>query len=657
MHLIPKPKQLQLHGQTCSIHQGFNFTGPWADCAAQAHGFGIPLSSQGISVNVYTEEVQILQTALSAQQPCTEEIYRLEIKTDCIDIYINASPGFFAAMASLYQIVQQQTEGSIPTLSLFDYPLIPYRGIMVDVSRGKIPNRKTFKRMVNLCFSHKLNILQLYWEDCYQLKGHNKIGVLNGFYNQQEVAWMESLCSAYGIELQANIQTFSHMHGILRVPGYEHLAENETLFTLAAGNPDVYDFLDDMLGQVLPWFSSRTVHLNMDEAYDLGTGYSKKKVCDKGKEQIYSDHIKKVCDIARNHGAKKLLMWGDALVKYPNLQNMVDDDVVFVDWSYNPQIDYPSLENHDGNRKEFWIAPGTSSWNAIFPRVQNAQNNINQYISQAMKHSVRGVLITHWGDYGHHQPFSFSYLGFIYAAEQAYNGGTTDIHDFEEACSKLVYTSTEQKEAFTWLSRTNELPAIQLGFKSQSLYSLFDDMFKGLTVSGNDCYPAIPEESFKGFIQYGQSAIDCLQSIEHTTNFDLELMQAARMLVLTGKKGVLFMKIRSAFADGGVNERQLLSWIYDIKLLFAEFSQLREAFARLWEDEALITGREGALYLFDKAATRFDEAVRYLASQRVALLHLEPLDIHMEHYHAHEGYTTLWTMDCANLWDRAYPWR
>jgi len=139
--------------------------------------------------------------------------------------------------------------------------------------------------------------------------------------------------------------------------------------------------------------------------------------------------------------------------------------------------------------------------------------------------------------------------------------------------------------------------------------------------------------------------------------FQEELLHAARCLSFTGRKGQLSHAIRQSFLERAVTEDQILSWILDIKELYRVFLSLRNEFVRLWKNEAVEIGSEGAVYAFDKAASRYAEAVIWLNSQRLALHQGLALDYWMETYKAHEGYTTLWTGNCTNLWDRAYPWR
>jgi hypothetical protein len=136
-----------------------------------------------------------------------------------------------------------------------------------------------------------------------------------------------------------------------------------------------------------------------------------------------------------------------------------------------------------------------------------------------------------------------------------------------------------------------------------------------------------------------------------------EFLHAARCIEFTGRKGMLSYEIKQAFAASEVDEYRILDWIQRIRLLYREFCAFRQEFTQLWDAEAVDIGREGALYVFDKAASRYAEAVIWLSKQRVALLAGSPVDTAMSTYTSADNYRTLWTGDCMNLWDRAYPWR
>src|SRR5438105_15250694 len=62
------------------------------------------------------------------------------------------------------------------------------------------------------------------------------------------------------------------------------------------------------------------------------------------------------------------------------------------------------------------VCPGTSSWNSIAGRADNALRNLAAAALAARDTGAYGYLVTDWGDYGHLQPLPVSYLGFLAGA-------------------------------------------------------------------------------------------------------------------------------------------------------------------------------------------------------------------------------------------------
>jgi hypothetical protein len=64
----------------------------------------------------------------------------------------------------------------------------------------------------------------------------------------------------------------------------------------------------------------------------------------------------------------------------------------------------------------FYVCPGTSSWNSISGRTENALGNLKNAAKNGRINGATGYLITDWGDNGHWQPIPVSYLGFAAGA-------------------------------------------------------------------------------------------------------------------------------------------------------------------------------------------------------------------------------------------------
>ena len=69
---------------------------------------------------------------------------------------------------------------------------------------------------------------------------------------------------------------------------------------------------------------------------------------------------------------------------------------------------------------KFLAAPGTSSWNTIAGRKDDAFENILNACYYAKEYGGEGILLTDWGDNGHFQPLSISFPYLAYAGLLSY---------------------------------------------------------------------------------------------------------------------------------------------------------------------------------------------------------------------------------------------
>lgn len=595
--------------------------------------------------------------------------YAMEIGYDAIELRSATLAGLHNGLQSL-KLLLFTGEGRLSHGTIQQIPSFGKRGIMLDVSRGKMASLDYLKQLADLMSQLNYNVLQLYTEDKLALSKHPLIGSITGAYTREQIMELDEYCAQRFIELQPCIQTYSHMHGILRLPGYSHMAENEVLFSLAAGNEDVYKFFEDEFEEVLPWFRSKCLNINMDEAYDLGTGYSREAVEQLGKGNVFIQYIQKVIEIARRHGAKTIQMWGDVANKYPELIDQLPEDVILMDWNYNPQEDYPSIEKYPGFRREFWAGSGVSTWNSLFPRVYNSYVNLIGYAAKAYETGAEGYLVTDWGDYGHMQPLGMSLYGYILGAQMGFHADRIQPETFENAIWPVIFPQEETAKAFRLLMDSNMAPNIKTGFKTMTVYAFFDDMLDGLSMHGNDKYPKVSREAYQVLEAKGAEALELLTKARESVRdahfpdetwknlfgdaYLRELQYSAWTTQFTGKKGQLAYRILDAVASSSTKPDDLLGLICEVRLLYAEFQKIREEFRHVWCLRAEPLGMETTLSLFDRAGVQMSKVVAWMELQREALIHHGAMDVP---YTGAQGYGVLWTSDFKNMWDRAYPWQ
>ena len=87
------------------------------------------------------------------------EAYRLEIEENTISIYAAGDRGFYYALATL-KILLAVYNAVLPQGSIEDIPDFKNRGLLLDVSRGKMPTLDYLKQLISMLSDMKYNILQ-----------------------------------------------------------------------------------------------------------------------------------------------------------------------------------------------------------------------------------------------------------------------------------------------------------------------------------------------------------------------------------------------------------------------------------------------------------------------------------------------------------------
>jgi hypothetical protein len=356
--------------------------------------------------------------------------YRLSITERGITVVSGDAAGEFYAAQTLAQ-VQRQFPGDLPCLAIEDHPDFPVRGVMLDISRDKVPTMQTLGALVDELAEWKINQLQLYMEHTFAYSKHQAVWRDASPMTADEIRWLDAYCRERFIELVPNQNSFGHMERWLKHPEYQHLAETldgadspfgyrwKGPFSLCPTDPASLEFLRGLYGELLPNFKSRLFNVGCDETFDVGQGRSKAECERRGVTAVYLDFLRSINDLVVAQGCT-MMFWGDIIISKPQFIAQLPQNVIALQWGYD--ADHP-FEREGKMFAEagvpFYICPGTSSWNSIAGRTDNALENLKSAAESGLKHGAIGYLITDWGDYGHLQYLPISYLGF--AAGAAYS--------------------------------------------------------------------------------------------------------------------------------------------------------------------------------------------------------------------------------------------
>jgi hypothetical protein len=409
------------------------------------------------------------------------EAYRLEVDPDRIKLVGSGPAGLRYAVETLAQLVGPRAR--VPACAIEDAPDLRMRGIMLDVSRGKVPTAETLRGLVDLCVQLKLNLLMLYVEHTFHFRRHPEIGAGASPLDAAAIRELDAYAAARHVDLIPSLQSLGHMERVLELPAYAHLAETDRRWSLSPADPGSYELLADLYAEYLPNFRSRFFNANCDEPYDLGQGRSARRAEVVGRDGVFLEHVRRVRDLAAAQG-KRTMIWSDVLHTHPSCIPAIDRDLLLLDWWYEAGHDYDRVKHFADNGIEFLVCPGTSTWNCLFPRIETSLQNTARYAEAGKRHGALGLMTTDWGDLGHYNLQGYSWFGYAWAAQWAW-AGKVEAREFDRAFSRQLFGDTSGETARLY----RELGAIHDAgfpiFNASALQLLyFDELDRAFFVEG-----------------------------------------------------------------------------------------------------------------------------------------------------------------------------
>lgn len=366
--------------------------------------------------------------------------YELTITPDGIHVVAGAAAGVFYAVCTLVQLLQSALQPptsnlqsptsthQLPALRISDWPDFPARGVMLDVSRDRVPTMATLFDLVDMLAGWKVNQLQLYTEHTFAYRSHPEVWAEASPLTGEEILALDAYCRERFIELVPNQNSFGHMERWLRYPRYSALAETsgawvtpwgetrEDGFSLCPLDPGSLELVRTLYDELLPHFSSRMVNVGCDETFDLGQGRSREACLVHGRGRVYLDFLQQIYREVRGRG-RTMQFWGDIIVEHPELIGELPRDVIALEWGYEEAHPFAAHgEQFAAAGIPFYLCPGTSAWSSIAGRTKNALGNLRSAAENGLRHGAVGYLNTDWGDMGHWQPPPVSTLGLAYGA-------------------------------------------------------------------------------------------------------------------------------------------------------------------------------------------------------------------------------------------------
>lgn len=236
-----------------------------------------------------------------------EESYNLNVGKHGAEIRASSFPGFFYALQTVKQLLPTEIYGdtpapkavwSLPYVEINDAPRFKYRGLHSDVSRHFF-GVEEMKRYLDIMAVHKLNRLHWHLTDDQgwriEIKkyprlievGSKRDGTVigknwdssdhipyGGYFTQAEIREIVAYAADRAIEVIPEIDLPGHMLAALAsypelgctggpYKVWERWGVSEDV--LCAGNEKTFQFLEDVLTEVMGLFPSEYIHIGGDE--------------------------------------------------------------------------------------------------------------------------------------------------------------------------------------------------------------------------------------------------------------------------------------------------------------------------------------------------------------------------------------------------------
>ena len=383
-------------------------------------------------------------------------------------------------------------------------------GVMLDMSRNAVMKVDSLKKYMQTIKKLGYNAVLLYCEDTYEVEGEPYFGYMRGRYSVEEMKEIDAFAQSIGMEVIPCIQTLSHLETTIRWGQFP--TDNKR--TLLVGDERCYQLIENMFATLSKCFTSKRIHIGMDEAWELGRGNYFVKNGLESVDVIMKKHLERVCEIAKKYDYE-LLMWSDMFfaevtnhryycekMKMPaSAIEAMPKEVKPVYWDYyhTAEKDYDDMmHNHKQFSKDFWFAGGAWTWSGFAPNNNYTLKTMIPALDACRKNRTKNVFFTMWGDNGGECSRYANLPALFYLAE--YAKGNRDEGKIKEKFEKKFGLSFDD---FMLLDMVNYVadkevlkhyPPI-----NPSKYGFYADTFNGYTdytvaEGGNARYAALAEQ-------------------------------------------------------------------------------------------------------------------------------------------------------------------
>jgi hypothetical protein len=344
-----------------------------------------------------------------------------------------------------------------PELAIRDWPAMKWRGASIDISRGPVPTLAFMEKQVRVLAGYKLNLYALYMEDVFTVKG-NELFAPPDALSPEEITELVDYAKKYYVTVLPELETFGHLHKILRYDLYSDLAETPHGAVLTPTEPGTYDLLGKLIAQMAPLFPGPFFHIGADETGELGRGKTKQLIAKEGLGAVYLAHIAKLDSMLQPYH-KQTMFWADIAENFPQLLPTLPKDLIPVIWTYDVKPSYDGdLQPFKNAGLQIFVSPGIHNWSKVYPDFNAGFMNIRNLTRDGQAYQAMGMLNTEWKDLGEDLG-GMDWPGLVFGAACGWQQGQSSVKQFEDSYDWAFYRNPDHtfEDILTKLAATNTL--------------------------------------------------------------------------------------------------------------------------------------------------------------------------------------------------------
>ena len=238
----------------------------------------------------------VMEICADVDSISSPEGYSINVNEERITIKATSGAGLFYAIQTLQQLANGSNH--IPVCDITDEPEFAYRGLMLDVSRHFF-DKEFIKKQIDAISYFKMNRMHLHLTDAagwrIEIKKYPRLtqfaawrkpaiwkdwwfgsreyveegtdGAYGGYYTQEDIREIIAYAAERYITIIPEIEMPAHSEEVLTAyPELSCTHEPYKQADFCIGNEKTYEFLENVLTEVIELFPSEYIHIGGDEA-------------------------------------------------------------------------------------------------------------------------------------------------------------------------------------------------------------------------------------------------------------------------------------------------------------------------------------------------------------------------------------------------------